>query len=244
MRRDRPEVILPAVMATLEAGQSYGSITSGRGGPLIISAYGLRRLMAANPEWSKRAAPLVEANALAAKARKGERMRSRTHCNHGHSLHDAYMVNRGSYRYRVCRTCRSLEVGAPMNAAVKEKVAAIIKKGEPIATAIKSVRSSFPTIARWRNEDPEFNKLFETFRPVRIENQYNRMAATNRRNAIHRRVAKEKNIYHKIHARDGCEWRGCHHEASAPIVSKTYAVGLEISCPGGARHWAPKIPSH
>jgi hypothetical protein len=26
-------------------------------------------------------------------------------------------------------------------------------------------------------------------------------------------------------------------------ASKTYAVGLEISCPGGAYYWAPKIPS-
>jgi hypothetical protein len=199
-RRYPPEVTLPAVMAALEAGRSIGSITSGRGGPLIIRAYGLRRLMAANPEWSARAAPLIKANALAANARKSEWLRKRTHCNHGHSFHDALMVNRGGYRYRVCRTCRSLEVGAPMNAAIKEKVAAIIKKGEPITTAIKSVRSSFPTIARWRNEDPEFNKLIETFRPVRIENQYNRMAATNRRNATHRRIAKEKNIYHKIHA--------------------------------------------
>jgi hypothetical protein len=26
-------------------------------------------------------------------------------------------------------------------------------------------------------------------------------------------------------------------------VSKNYAVGLEISCPGGAYYWAPEIPS-
>jgi hypothetical protein len=25
-------------------------------------------------------------------------------------------------------------------------------------------------------------------------------------------------------------------------VAKNYAVGLEISCPGGAYHWAPEIP--
>jgi hypothetical protein len=28
-----------------------------------------------------------------------------------------------------------------------------------------------------------------------------------------------------------------------PIVKKSYAVGLEISCPGGAYYWAPEIPS-
>ncbi len=26
-------------------------------------------------------------------------------------------------------------------------------------------------------------------------------------------------------------------------VTKNYAVGLEMSCPGGAYHWAPEIPS-
>ena len=30
----------------------------------------------------------------------------------------------------------------------------------------------------------------------------------------------------------------------ASQVAKNYAVGLEISCPGGAYHWAPEIPSH
>jgi len=28
-----------------------------------------------------------------------------------------------------------------------------------------------------------------------------------------------------------------------PCRKKSYAVGLEMSCPGGAYHWAPKIPS-
>jgi len=27
------------------------------------------------------------------------------------------------------------------------------------------------------------------------------------------------------------------------ISQKNYAVGLEMSCPGGAYHWAPEIPS-
>jgi hypothetical protein len=29
----------------------------------------------------------------------------------------------------------------------------------------------------------------------------------------------------------------------AGYLGKNYAVGLEISCPGGAYAWAPKIPS-
>ena len=28
-----------------------------------------------------------------------------------------------------------------------------------------------------------------------------------------------------------------------PGLKKNYAVGLEISCPGGAYYWAPEIPS-
>ena len=27
-----------------------------------------------------------------------------------------------------------------------------------------------------------------------------------------------------------------------PCRKKSYAVGLEMSCPGGAYHWAPEIP--
>jgi hypothetical protein len=30
----------------------------------------------------------------------------------------------------------------------------------------------------------------------------------------------------------------------ASQLTKNYAVGLEISCPGGAYHWAPEIPQH
>jgi hypothetical protein len=63
MRRDPPEVILPAVMTALEAGRSLNSITTGRGGhALIVRLYKLRKFMAANPEWSARAAPLIERN--------------------------------------------------------------------------------------------------------------------------------------------------------------------------------------
>jgi hypothetical protein len=29
----------------------------------------------------------------------------------------------------------------------------------------------------------------------------------------------------------------------ASQLTKNYAVGLEMSCPGGAYHWAPEIPS-
>jgi hypothetical protein len=47
MRPDPPEVILPAVMAALEASRSLGSTTSCRGshGPLIVRVYKLRKFM-------------------------------------------------------------------------------------------------------------------------------------------------------------------------------------------------------
>jgi hypothetical protein len=36
---------------------------------------------------------------------------------------------------------------------------------------------------------------------------------------------------------------GLTRQAAAAVVSKKYAVGLEMSCPDGAYSWAPEIPS-
>ena len=34
------------------------------------------------------------------------------------------------------------------------------------------------------------------------------------------------------------------HPSCELTVKKTYAVGLEMSCPGGAYQWAPEIPTY
>jgi hypothetical protein len=44
-------------------------------------------------------------------------------------------------------------------------------------------------------------------------------------------------------ARSATSWGPAESRSTERRSQKSYAVGLEISCPGGAHHWAPEIPS-
>jgi hypothetical protein len=200
-----------AAMAALQAGRSLCSITMGdRFGARIIRLDALRKWMAANTEWAALAQPLIEKNLKASNVRKGDRFRNRTHCKHGHSLHDAYYVNRGDgYRVMQCRTCHKLKKGCAIVPEIKEKVEALIKKGAPFSSFSKGGTPgrliTHLTLTRWRSEDRDFNRLIELYTPLRQAKIIERRVLGRKRSIIR----KQTNDYHRIRAMVGEHFPGC-----------------------------------
>jgi hypothetical protein len=98
-----------------------------------------------HPQYAGEARPLIEANAKAAHLRKGAHMRELTHCKHGHSLADAYVVHqRNGYIKRNCRACWAMCVDrAVINPDVAKKVEALLRKGTPINSFTKAGSKSY-----------------------------------------------------------------------------------------------------
>jgi hypothetical protein len=165
--------------------------------PLKLEAY-----FQAHPEYAREARPLIKANAEVARLRKGAHMRELTHCKHGHSLADAYVVHqRNGYIKRNCRTCWAMCVDrAVINPDIAKKVEALLRKGTPINSFTKAGSKSYlvrhATFTRFRLENPQINELF----------LQNRTSANSRGQALRHLRAKnaakreESNDYHKLRA--------------------------------------------
>jgi hypothetical protein len=139
MGQDKADAVLAAVMAELVAGRTLNSITMGRGGhgPLIVRLYKLRPLMAADPEWSARAQPLIERNGKAARFNAVEWKRKITHCPRGH---DYNVHGRRSYKGRYCAVCNLITSREPKKHVEREvivKIAEDLKSGVPIGRITK-----------------------------------------------------------------------------------------------------------
>jgi hypothetical protein len=120
----------------------------------------------AHPEYAREALPLIQANAEAAKLRKGAHIRDKTHCINGHSLaeHARVAIHKG-WKTRQCRACETMRYrrGGVMKVGVLEKVTARIIAGSPINAFTKSGKDGylvkFDTLARHRRENPEFDRF-------------------------------------------------------------------------------------
>jgi hypothetical protein len=144
------------MMAALREGRTLWSFG--------VTAPRLEAYFKANLEYAREARPLIEKNKGAALLRKGAHMRALTHCKHGHSLADAYVVHqRNGYTKRNCRTCWKLCVDrAVIKTEVAKKVEALLRRGVSINSFTKPgsylVRHS--TFTRFRLENPQINELF------------------------------------------------------------------------------------
>ena len=118
-----------------------------------------------HPEYAEEARPLIEANAKAARARKGERLRNQTHCKHGHSLSDAYISRQfGGYIKRDCRTCWAIRQKRPgiIKPEIAEKVEALLRKGSPISRFTKTGPTylvEHKTFTHFRLQNPHIDEL-------------------------------------------------------------------------------------
>jgi hypothetical protein len=201
LRQDRAPAVMAAVMVALEAGRSLRSITMGdRFGARIVHVYQIQKWMVANPEWAKKAQPLIDKNRIAANVRKGDQFKRMTHCKHGHSLHDAYVFVRSSdgYRVRQCKTCTQLKPGRPVVPEIKEKVVALIKQGASQSDFTTCGKPGFlithRTLIRWKTEDQSLSRLMSETASIRMENIVKRIWASRKRNLIR----NQTNDYYKI----------------------------------------------
>jgi hypothetical protein len=95
----------PAGLSEEKATRMLTALREGR----TLRKYGVKteRLEAyfeTHPEYAREALPLIEANAKAARRRKGIHLWSRTHCGRGHpfSGHNLLMTREGWRRCRIC----------------------------------------------------------------------------------------------------------------------------------------------
>jgi hypothetical protein len=132
---------------------------------LYVSHAQFKTYCAAHPEHAQEALPLIEANAKSARLRKGERLRSKTHCKHGHSLVDARIYFCKGYIKRDCRTCWKIRSkrGGAITTEVLGKVTAALEHGATIGSFTGAGSPTYlvmhSTFSRRRRENPEFDRF-------------------------------------------------------------------------------------
>lgn len=130
-----------------------------------VNSKSLDLYFATHPEYAREARPLLEANAIAARRRKGARLRERPHCKHGHSLEGARLYKKDGYFFRFCAECRKVDdaKGGILKPTVAEKIKAVLKS--PTATIKSIVRAgpghlvTYVALRAYRRADPEIDAL-------------------------------------------------------------------------------------
>jgi hypothetical protein len=160
----------------------------------------------AHPEHAQEALPLIEANAKSARLRKGERLRSKTHCKHGHPLSGAnvhYLPN----GYRKCLTCQRRREQNPRTPSGEEvqKVTAALNAGKTISQIcwgkvgeqkVGGQILPFRNLKRYRELNPDFNKfVISATTNSKSKGQQRRFHPERARVKI---IRSETNDFHKI----------------------------------------------
>jgi hypothetical protein len=153
----------------LSEGKAARMMAALRGGQTLrtfgVRAPRLEAYFKNHPGYTREARPLIEANAKAARLRKGAHLRDRPHCKHGHSLEGARVYTKDGYRFRFCLECRKVddakggilkpEVGAKIKAALKSPMATI----NSITHAGPRRLVSHVALQAYRRADPEIDVL-------------------------------------------------------------------------------------
>lgn len=170
----------------------------------------LEAYFAAHPDYAREARPLIEANAKAARFRKGTRNGTKTHCINGHSLADARVYYQYGYIKRDCRTCWKIrgQRGGVMKPEALVKVKAALSSGATIGQIIHgrpvgggradlSLRIvDAGMLSRYRRENPEFDRFVSE--STKDNNRRGQQLRWQRaRNAA---VREETNDYYSIRA--------------------------------------------
>jgi hypothetical protein len=137
--------------------------------PARLEAY-----FAANPEYAREARPLIEANAKAARLRKGDSLRTTTHCRAGlHLMTGDNVLIDGTHGRKRCLACRrASSAHAPlMSSEVLQKVKFALQRGASLGQITQGKPTgggernaalyitSSKIIKRHRQESPEFNRF-------------------------------------------------------------------------------------
>jgi hypothetical protein len=139
-----------------------------------VKAPRLEAYFKSHPEYEQEALPLIEANNEAARLRKGDILRTTTHCRAGlHLMTGDNVFMDGTHGRKRCRACRRASSAfAPlMSIEVAEKVKQALQggaslgqitHGKPIGGGKinrKLAITSFKIIKRYRQENPRFDQF-------------------------------------------------------------------------------------
>ena len=130
---------------------------------------------AAHPDCAREALPLLEANAKAARLRKGSHKRSRTHCGRGHefAVHGlSYKNHVNGRRYRYCKLCNLMhsQKGNKLPNEVVEKIKTLVRDGSSLSSFTKpgpGYLARFISVKLLRSQDAEFDRLVRLNRLAR-----------------------------------------------------------------------------
>jgi hypothetical protein len=170
--------------------------------PARLDAY-----FAAQPDYAREARPLIEANAKAARLRKGANYRDKTHCKHGHPLSGDNLYLAPLRNERKCRTCVGLRLKNPKPAdhAKIEKATAALIAGQTITQICRGTVCgkkfnepilNFGKPRLHRRENPEFDRFVSE--ATKDNNRRGQQLRWQRaRNAA---IREETNDYYRIRA--------------------------------------------
>src|SRR6266404_632367 len=120
--RGKPAGIPPEMaiefMAKLNAGSTVPKLTvGGKFGPSIVSYERFKKHCELNPIWAAEARRVSNANG---RSLKGARVRSLTHCKHGHHLSGDNLYIAPGRNERKCLTCVKRRYDAPVPATPEQ----------------------------------------------------------------------------------------------------------------------------
>jgi hypothetical protein len=164
----------------------------------------LATYFATHSDYAREARPLIEANAKAARLRKGACIRNRTHCVNGHSFaeHGRVAMHSGcGYMTRQCRACELMRArrGDKMKPDVLIAVTAALKKGLTISAITHSGPTRLVkhnTFARYRRENSEFDRFVVDL----TKDNYRHGKLLRNQQAINEAKREQANDYYKIRA--------------------------------------------
>jgi hypothetical protein len=156
-----------------------------------------------HPEYAREALPLMEANAKAAQARKGAHQTKKTHCPNGHSFaeHGRIAMHKG-FMSRQCRACERVRYaqGHAIKPEILQQVKARLAAKAPVSSFTKAGSGGylvrFSTLARYRRENPEFDRLVLDV----IKGSNSRAQARRWQKIKNEAVREQNNDYYKIRA--------------------------------------------
>jgi hypothetical protein len=165
----------PKGLSDEKAARMMAALREGRTLRLFgVIAPRLQAYFKTHPEYAQEALPLIATNNEAARLRKGDRLRTTTHCRAGlHLMIGDNVVPDGSHGRKRCLACRRANSArAPlMSVEVADKVKLALHRGASLGQIAHGrptgggernrslYITSFKIIRRYRQENPEFDRF-------------------------------------------------------------------------------------
>jgi hypothetical protein len=176
-----------------------------------VTGKSLELYFAAHPDFANEARPLIEANAKAARYRKGNKLRTTTHCRAGlHLMTGENVYFDGTHGRRRCVACRKASSmhASLMSDEVAEKVKRALKAGASLGQITKGkplgggrinrrlVITTAKNVRRYRREYPDFDH----FVTAAIDNSRGVGLRIHFQRKLNATKKEEANDYYKIRA--------------------------------------------